>query len=158
LHAYHGVLVSDFYSGYDAIPCKQQKRLVHLIRDIYDDLCGAPFDSELEGLALQMRTLFIQIFGAVDRYGLKQRHLHMFERNVERFYRAAIDGAIYTSEMANKYQQRILNAIGALSLPFLAKMVSRGTTIQPSKVFGALQYNERSPERSTNRLRLTTCG
>ncbi len=45
---YKGVLVSDFYSGYDGIPCRQQKCLVHLIRDINDDLWKAPFEKELE--------------------------------------------------------------------------------------------------------------
>jgi transposase-like protein len=35
---YGGVLVSDFYPGYDSITCKQQKCLVHLIRDLNNDL------------------------------------------------------------------------------------------------------------------------
>ena len=34
LNGYQGVLVSDFYGGYDAITCRQQKCLVHLIRDL----------------------------------------------------------------------------------------------------------------------------
>ena len=38
LVGYTGTLVSDFYPGYDSIPCKQQKCLVHLIRDLNDDL------------------------------------------------------------------------------------------------------------------------
>lgn len=38
LSGYEGVLVSDFYPGYDSMPCKQQKCLVHLIRDLNDDL------------------------------------------------------------------------------------------------------------------------
>jgi len=38
LAGYQGVLVSDFYPGYDGVPCRQQKCLVHLIRDINDDL------------------------------------------------------------------------------------------------------------------------
>ena len=36
LAGYQGVLVSDFYPGYDSMPCRQQKCLVHLIRDIND--------------------------------------------------------------------------------------------------------------------------
>ena len=35
---YKGILISDFYAGYDAVPCRQQKCLVHLIRDLNDDL------------------------------------------------------------------------------------------------------------------------
>ena len=38
LEHYTGVLVSDFYPGYDAAPCRQQKCLVHLIRDLNDEI------------------------------------------------------------------------------------------------------------------------
>jgi len=38
LKSFHGVLVSDFYSAYDAIECPQQKCLIHLIRDINQEL------------------------------------------------------------------------------------------------------------------------
>jgi hypothetical protein len=34
---YGGVLVADFYGGYDSLPCRQQRCLVHLIRDLNDD-------------------------------------------------------------------------------------------------------------------------
>ena len=34
LSHFGGVLVSDFYAGYDSINCAQQKCLVHLLRDI----------------------------------------------------------------------------------------------------------------------------
>src|SRR4028119_626508 len=37
LRDFKGVLVSDFYSGYDGIKCVQQKCLIHLLRDINDD-------------------------------------------------------------------------------------------------------------------------
>jgi hypothetical protein len=43
---YEGVLVSDFYGGYDSMPCRQQKCLVHLIRDLNDDLWKHPFVTE----------------------------------------------------------------------------------------------------------------
>lgn len=36
---YQGVLVSDFYAGYDSIPCRQQKCWAHLIRDLNADGC-----------------------------------------------------------------------------------------------------------------------
>jgi hypothetical protein len=35
---FKGVLVSDFYAAYEAIPCPQQKCLIHLMRDINSDL------------------------------------------------------------------------------------------------------------------------
>ncbi len=31
LEGFQGVLVSDFYAGYDSLPCPQQKCLIHLI-------------------------------------------------------------------------------------------------------------------------------
>lgn len=34
LSNYYGVLISDFYPGYDSVKCKQQKCWVHLLRDI----------------------------------------------------------------------------------------------------------------------------
>jgi Transposase IS66 family len=44
LRNYKGVLISDFYPGYDAVECRQQKCWVHLIRDLNDDLQENPFD------------------------------------------------------------------------------------------------------------------
>ena len=41
---YKGVLISDFYPGYDGVACRQQKCWVHLIRDINEDLWKAPDD------------------------------------------------------------------------------------------------------------------
>jgi len=39
LKDYHGILVTDFYSGYDAIACRQQKCWVHLVK------CGQGFST-----------------------------------------------------------------------------------------------------------------
>jgi predicted RecB family nuclease len=106
LAGYTGVLVSDFYPGYDGVPCRQQKCLVHLIRDLNDDLWKAPFDGELEEFALEVRSLLVPILEAVDRYGLKAWHLRKFAGHVERFYARQITGKDYSSELAVKYQKR----------------------------------------------------
>jgi predicted RecB family nuclease len=106
LAGYHGVLVSDFYAGYDSVPCRQQKCLVHLVRDINDDLWAAPFDKELEAFAVSVQSLLVPILEAVDRFGLKAYHLRKFEKEVERFYRKNITGREYASEHAAKYQKR----------------------------------------------------
>jgi predicted RecB family nuclease len=103
---YQGVLVSDFYPGYDSMPCRQQKCLVHLIRDINDDLWAAPFDTELEAFALAVQSLLVPILEAVDRFGLKAYHLRKFEKEVERFYQKNITGREYASEFADKYRKR----------------------------------------------------
>jgi len=45
---FRGVLVTDFYSAYDSINCPQQKCLIHLIRDLNDDLRRNPFNEEIQ--------------------------------------------------------------------------------------------------------------
>jgi predicted RecB family nuclease len=106
LVGYQGVLVSDFYPGYDGVPCRQQKCLVHLIRDINDDLWKAPFDKELEAFSVEVQTLLVPILGAVDRFGLKTWHLRRFNKEVERFYQRTITGRGYRSEAAETYRKR----------------------------------------------------
>ena len=106
LAGYEGVLVSDFYPGYDSMPCRQQKCLVHLIRDLNDDLWKAPFDREFEAFVLEVRTLLVPILETVARYGLKRRHLRKFSKRVERFYGRTITGREYSSELVVKYQKR----------------------------------------------------
>jgi predicted RecB family nuclease len=51
LTGFKGVLVSDFYGGYDAVPCEQQKCLIHLMRDINEDVLKHPFNDELGFIA-----------------------------------------------------------------------------------------------------------
>jgi hypothetical protein len=58
LGEYAGILITDFYGGYDAVPCRQQKCLVHLIRDLNNDLWRRPFDTELETFVLDVRDLW----------------------------------------------------------------------------------------------------
>jgi predicted RecB family nuclease len=106
LSGYRGVLVSDFYPGYDGIPCKQQKCLVHLIRDLNDDLWDSPFNGEFEGFVLAVKELFTPMIEAVDRYGLKRWHLAKFKRNVDDFYRRVIDNRTYQFEVTRTYQRR----------------------------------------------------
>lgn len=75
LSDFSGVLVSDFYAAYDSIPCPQQKCLVHLMRDINDDLHKNPFDDDLKDIARQFGTLLRQIVETIDRHGLRTRYL-----------------------------------------------------------------------------------
>jgi transposase len=114
LAGYKGVLVSDFYPGYDGVPCRQQKCLVHLIRDINDDLWKAPFDKELEAFALEVQSLLVPILETVDRYGLKAWHLRKYLKDVDRFYDKHITGREYTSEPVRTYQKRFDRYRGSL--------------------------------------------
>jgi hypothetical protein len=79
------VLVSDFYGGYDSVPCRQQKCLIHLMRDINDDLVKHPFNEELSFIARRFGALLRGIVETIDRYGLKKYHLGKHKRPAEEF-------------------------------------------------------------------------
>ena len=75
LDGFSGVLVSDFYAAYDSVPCAQQKCLIHLMRDINEDLHKNPFDDELKEIARRFGALLREIVETIDTHGLKARHL-----------------------------------------------------------------------------------
>jgi hypothetical protein len=106
LAEYNGVLISDFYGGYDSVACVQQKCWVHLLRDINDDLWENPFDIEFETFVQEVKKLILPIFEAVYKYGSKKRHLRKFSRNVDLFYKKTINDRSYYSEATIKYQKR----------------------------------------------------
>ncbi len=80
LAGFEGVLVSDFYAAYDSPSCPQQKCLIHLIRDINDDLFKNPFDEDLKGLASAFTGLLVPMIETIDKYGLKKRHLNKHQK------------------------------------------------------------------------------
>lgn len=106
LDNYRGILVSDFYPGYDSVQCRQQKCWVHLIRDLNNDLWQSPLDAEFGEFILGVRNLIVPIMEAVQKYGLKKRHLTKFKIEVKRFYKSRINDKRYKSELAIKYQKR----------------------------------------------------
>jgi hypothetical protein len=113
LKDFKGVLVSDFYSGYDSLPCAQQKCLVHLIRDINDDLKCNPYDDEFKGLAAEFAKLLRSIVDTIDKHGLKKRHLYKHKAEVARFFRD-LASRNYRSELADDYQKRFAKNEGKL--------------------------------------------
>jgi predicted RecB family nuclease len=86
LKNFKGVLVSDFYSAYDAIDCPQQRCLVHLIRDINQLLLENPFDEELKSVTQHFGRLLRAIVTTADEHGLKRRHLGRHQADVWRFF------------------------------------------------------------------------
>lgn len=106
LQNYEGVLISDFYPGYDSFSCRQQKCLSHLIRDLNDDLWKNPFNLQYESFLAAVRDLLISIFKDIERYGLKARFLKKHVKSVDRFYKQSIDGIQYQCEIVEKYQKR----------------------------------------------------
>ena len=113
LKGFTGVLVSDFYAGYDALPCPQQKCLAHLIRDLNDDLLKNPLDTEYKGIVSHFGKLLRSIIETIDTYGLKKYHLHKHMQDVEHFYEKILH-AEYTSELAIAYQNRFQKTYGKL--------------------------------------------
>lgn len=106
LSGYQGILISDFYGGYDAVISRQQKCLVHLIRDINNDLWNNPYNREYEAFVSEVKNLLIPIFEAEKKYGLKRWHLSKFSKSVDRFYRENIDKTPNKCELIAKYQKR----------------------------------------------------
>jgi len=106
LSDYKGILVSDFYPGYDALNCRQQKCWVHLIRDLNDDLWKDPFDTEFEAFVLEVRNLILPIFETIEKYGLKTRNLNKFMGSVTQFFKNFIENKEYQSEIVIRYQKR----------------------------------------------------
>ena len=102
---FHGVLVSDFYAAYDSIDCAQQKCLIHLMRDVNNDLCKQPFDEEMKEVAQKFATLVKPMIESVDRFGLKAYHLRKHKCSVDRFYEA-LSKRDYQTEVAAAYRKR----------------------------------------------------
>jgi hypothetical protein len=106
LAGFTGVLVSDFYTAYDAPKCPQQKCLIHFMRDVNDDVFHNPFDEDLKQLAQKLVGLLKPIIDTIDKFGLTQRHLHKHKEDVARFFRV-LATQTYQSELAQKYQKRL---------------------------------------------------
>jgi len=105
LKTFKGVLVSDYFSGYDSIPCAQQKCLIHLMRDINDDLRKQPFSQEMKQIAEAFACLLRPMIASVDRFGLKARHLRKHRPAVEKFF-CALEKRDYETEVAVAYKKR----------------------------------------------------
>ncbi|MFI5387554.1 MAG: IS66 family transposase, partial [Fimbriimonadales bacterium] len=106
LKGFSGVLVSDFYAAYDSSKCPQQKCLIHLMRDVNDDVFHNPFDEYLKQLAQKLVGVLKPVIDTIDKFGLTQRHLHKHKDDVARFFRF-LSAQVYQSEVARKYQKRL---------------------------------------------------
>jgi hypothetical protein len=105
MKGFRGVLVSDFYTAYDANPCPQQKCLIHLMRDLNEEILNNPFDDEMKSIALGFADLLKPMVETIDRRGLKKYFLRKHLVKVNRFYRF-LDTSDFKSEAASKCKQR----------------------------------------------------
>jgi predicted RecB family nuclease len=118
LKKFRGVLVSDFYTAYDSFDIPQQRCLIHLMRDMNDDLLKNPFDDEFKSLAETFSSLLRTIVNTIDRYGLKKRHLNKHRKDANKFVeRVAVHN--FTSDVARGYAKRI-NKYRNMLFTFLA--------------------------------------
>jgi predicted RecB family nuclease len=105
LNGFGGVLVSDFYTAYDSLPYAQQKCLIHLIRDLNNDILANPFDGELKDLAGELGQLLRAAVTTIDRHGLNRRHLGKHKAHVERYFDRIL-ARTCRSDVVQAYQQR----------------------------------------------------
>jgi hypothetical protein len=105
LKEFRGVLVSDFYAAYESIACAQQKCLIHLMRDLNDEILNNPFDEEAKLVALRFAALLKPIVDTIDRRGLRAHFLRKHLRDVERFY-GFLGNENFNSDAAAKFKQR----------------------------------------------------
>jgi hypothetical protein len=130
LRTFSGVLVSDFYTAYDSVKCQQQKCLVHLVRDIDDDVMKNPLDTELKSMAQEFGILLRMIIETVDTRGLKSRYLRKHKRCVLQFLQS-VSSRDFLSPLANRYKKRFQRS-GEKMFTFWIMTVCRGITTMPS--------------------------
>ena len=85
LRDFNGVLISDFYTGYDAVPCPQQRCLIHLMRDFNEEMQKSPFDYELQMLSQRFSSVLRAIVATIDKLGYKKKHLRKHKKSASDF-------------------------------------------------------------------------
>lgn len=113
LKGFKGVLISDFFPGYDSISCPQQKCLIHLIRDLNDDFLKNQFNIEFKNMIIDFGKLLRKIIETVDKFGLKKRNLNKHKKDVDNFYEEVFRKE-YKTEVAVAYQERFEKTKGKL--------------------------------------------
>lgn len=107
LKDFKGVLVTDFYGAYESLDCPKQKCLIHLMRDLNNDLLKSPFDDEFKTMVSMFAGLLKAIVTTIDKRGLKRRFLAKYRRQVADFFKQLESGPCL-SEVAEGYRNRFL--------------------------------------------------
>ncbi len=107
LNEFKGVLISDFYKGYESVRCVQQKCLVHLIRDLNNDLLNNQSNTEYIEMVQKFGEILKDIIVTIDKYGLRKRNLNKHKKYSKDFF-AKLEEKEYSSELANKWKRRLL--------------------------------------------------
>jgi hypothetical protein len=107
LKDFKGVLVSDFYSAYDGLPCLHQRCLIHLMRDMNRAILDNPFDQELQSITAPFGALLRSIVVTVDEHGLKRRYLQTHAKVVRAFFNVLAE-LVCQSDASKALQERLL--------------------------------------------------
>jgi len=107
LKDFHGVLVSDFYAAYDALGCPQQKCLIHLMRDINQELLAHPYDDELKAITYPFGRMLRAVIDTIDQHGLQQKYLVKHHNETTHFFRS-LTAQSFHSEAAEALRARLL--------------------------------------------------
>jgi hypothetical protein len=107
LKDFQGGVVSDFYAAYDSLACLQEKCLIHLMRDMNQELLNNPFDEELKSITAPFGALLRAAVATVDEHGLKRRHLQRHRRDVGGFFES-LAKQDFRSEPAAALRKRLI--------------------------------------------------
>jgi hypothetical protein len=124
LNGFGGVLVSDFFTAYDSIECPQQKCVIHLIRDMNEDVKSNPYDEELKGIVQSFAKIIRPIIETVDQYGLRKNRLQKHKSAAMRFiekvgvHQVSTEAAIKYRKRINKYGKRLFTFLDYDSVPW----------------------------------------
>jgi uncharacterized protein (TIGR03067 family) len=146
LKDFRGVLVSDFYAAYDTINCPQQKCLIHLMRDMNQELLNSPFDAELQSVTGPFGTLLRAMVADIDEHGLKRRRLVRHNQNVKRYFES-IEGQAFRSEAAEAMRGRMLKNRGKLFTFIEHDGVSWNNNLAENAIRQFAYYREAHPGR-----------
>jgi Transposase IS66 family len=95
------------------VNCTQQKCLIHLIREMNNELMDNPYDEQLKTIAREFASLLRLIVDSVDRYGLRCYHLKKHKKAARRFYKRLAEQES-NSEATMKWKSRFKKSSGKL--------------------------------------------
>lgn len=104
---FQGVLISDFFTAYDSLELRQQRCLIHLLRDFNEELLKTPYDDELKTFGNNFATILGRIVNTIDDHGLKKHYLAKHKREASNFLQWVAE-AKFGSMSASKLQTRIM--------------------------------------------------
>jgi hypothetical protein len=107
LKDFKGVIVTDFYSAYDGLPCLHQRCLIHLMRDMNRAILDDPFDQELQSITAPFGALLRSIVVTIDEHGLKRKYLKDHAQAVAAFFDVLAENA-YESDASKALQERLI--------------------------------------------------